>query len=196
MNLRIKKYSRNLFDISIIDEVIKINDLENISLDIGSGEGEFISKLAKENPKDFFIGIEIKYGRILKSLKRVDNFGLKNIKFIYGDISNLLGTVLISKNIKKIFINNPDPWPKDKHIKKRIIKSDLLDKLYKLMKRKGQIIIKTDSQDYLNFIKKEISNSKFKVWQKYKDHKLPLSKFQENYNKINKKIYAIVINKN
>ena len=128
MNLRIKKYSRNLFDISIIDEVIKINDLENISLDIGSGEGEFISKLAKENPKDFFIGIEIKYGRILKSLKRVDNFGLKNIKFIYGDISNLLGTVLILKNLKKIFINNPDPWPKDKHIKKRIIKSDLLDK--------------------------------------------------------------------
>ena len=196
MNLRIKKYSRNLFDISIIDEVMEINDLKNISLDIGSGEGEFISKLAKENPKDFFIGIEIKYGRILKSLKRVDNFGLKNIKFIYGDISNLLGTVLISKNIKKIFINNPDSWPKDKHIKKRIIKSDLLDKLYKLMKRKGQIIIKTDSQDYLNFIKKEISNSKFKVWKKNKDHKLPLSKFQENYNKINKKIYAIVINKN
>ena len=64
------------------------------------------------------------------------------------------------------------------------------------MKRKGQIIIKTDSQDYLNFIKKEISNSKFKVWKKNKDHKLPLSKFQENYNKINKKIYAIVINKN
>ena len=110
MNLRIKKYNKNFFDISIIDEVIKINDLENISLDIGSGEGEFISKLAKENPKDFFIGIEIKYGRILKSLKRVDNLGLKNIKFIYGDISNLLGTILISKNIKKIFINNPDPW--------------------------------------------------------------------------------------
>ena len=196
MNLRIKKYSRNLFDISIIDEVIKINDLKNISLDIGSGEGEFISKLAKENPKDFFIGIEIKYGRILKSLKRVNNFGLKNIKFIHGDINNLLGTVLISKNIKKIFINNPDPWPKDKHIKKRILKSDLLDKLYKLLQRKGQVLIKTDSQDYLNFIKKEINNSKFKVWKKNKDCKLPLSKFQENYNKINKKIYAIVINKN
>ena len=196
MNLRIKKYSRNLFDISIIDEVIKINDLKNISLDIGSGEGEFISKLAKENPKDFFIGIEIKYGRILKSLKRVNNFGLKNIKFIHGDINNLLGTVLISKNIKKIFINNPDPWPKDKHIKKRILKSDLLDKLYKLLQRKGQVLIKTDSQDYLNFIKKEINNSKFKVWRKNEDCKLPLSKFQENYNKINKKIYAIVINKN
>ena len=196
MNLRIKKYSRNLFDISIIDEVIKINDLKNISLDIGSGEGEFISKLAKENPKDFFIGIEIKYGRILKSLKRVNNFGLKNIKFIYGDISNLLGTILISKNIKKIFINNPDPWPKDKHIKKRILKSDLLDKLYKLLQRKGQVLIKTDSQDYLNFIKKEINNSKFKVWRKNEDCKLPLSKFQENYDKINKKIYAIVINKN
>ena len=196
MNLRIKKYKKNFFDISIIDEVIKINDLKNICLDIGSGEGEFITKLAEENPKDFFIGVEIKYGRILKSLKRVDNLGLKNIKFIYGDISNLLGTILISKNIKKIFINNPDPWPKDKHLKKRIIKSDLLDKLYKLLKRKGQIIIKTDSQNYLNFIKEEINNSKFKVWKKNQDHKLPLSKFQKNYNKINKKIYAIVINKN
>ena len=196
MNLRIKKYNKNFIDISIIDEVIKINDLKNIYLDIGSGEGEFICKLAEENPKDFFIGVEIKYGRILKSLKKVDDLGLKNIKFIYGDISNLLGTILISKNIKKIFINNPDPWPKDKHLKKRIIKSDLLDKLYKLLKRKGQIIIKTDSQNYLNFIKEEINNSKFKVWKKNQDHKLPLSKFQENYNKINKKIYAIVINKN
>ena len=72
----------------------------------------------------------------------------------------------------------------------------MLDKLYKLLKRKGQIIIKTDSQNYLNFIKEEINNSKFKVWKKNQDHKLPLSKFQKNYNKINKKIYAIVINKN
>jgi len=67
MNLRIKKYNKNLIDISIIDEVVKFNNLSDISLDIGSGEGEFITELAIKNPKDFFIGVEIKYGRILKS---------------------------------------------------------------------------------------------------------------------------------
>ena len=124
MNLRIKKYNKNLIDISIIDEVVKFNNLSDISLDIGSGEGEFITELAIKNPKDFFIGVEIKYGRILKSLKKVDNLGLRNIKFIHGDINHMPGTILFSKNIKKIFINNPDPWPKDKHIDKRIIKTD------------------------------------------------------------------------
>ena len=170
MNLRIKKYNKNLIDISIIDEVVKFNNLSDISLDIGSGEGEFITELAIKNPKDFFIGVEIKYGRILKSLKKVHNLGLRNIKFIH----------------------DPDPWPKDKHIDKRIIKTDFLNKLYKVLKRKGKVIIKTDSQDYLNFIKEEINNSKFKIWKKNEELMLPLSKFQKNYNKI----YAIVINKN
>ena len=192
MNLRIKKYNKNLIDISIIDEVVKFNNLSDISLDIGSGEGEFITELAVKNPKDFFIGVEIKYGRILKSLKKVYNLGLRNIKFIHGDINHMPGTILFSKNIKKIFINNPDPWPKDKHIDKRIIKTDFLNKLYKVLKRKGKVIIKTDSQDYLNFIKEEINNSKFKIWKKNEELMLPLSKFQKNYNKI----YAIVINKN
>mgnify|MGYP001158527520 FL=1 len=192
MSLRIKKYNKNLIDISIIDEVVKFNNLSDISLDIGSGEGEFITELAIKNPEDFFIGVEIKYGRILKSLKKVHNLGLRNIKFIHGDINHMPGTILFSKNIRKIFINNPDPWPKDKHINKRIIKTDFLNKLYKVLKRKGKVIIKTDSQDYLNFIKEEINNSKFKIWKKNEELMLPLSKFQKNYNKI----YAIVINKN
>ncbi|NSW96952.1 hypothetical protein CL637_005415 [bacterium] len=117
---------------------------------------------------------------------------MRNIKFIHGDINHMPGTILFSKNIRKIFINNPDPWPKDKHINKRIIKTDFLNKLYKVLKRKGKVIIKTDSQDYLNFIKEEINNSKFKIWKKNEELMLPLSKFQKNYNKI----YAIVINKN
>ncbi|GIR29518.1 hypothetical protein CM15mP43_11420 [bacterium] len=128
----------------------------------------------------------------IKSLKKVHNLGLRNIKFIHGDINHMPGTILFSKNIRKIFINNPDPWPKDKHINKRIIKTDFLNKLYKVLKRKGKVIIKTDSQDYLNFIKEEINNSKFKIWKKNEELMLPLSKFQKNYNKI----YAIVINKN
>ena len=55
MNLRIKKYNKNLIDISIIDEVVKFNNLSDISLDIGSGEGEFITELAIKNPKDFLL---------------------------------------------------------------------------------------------------------------------------------------------
>ena len=46
------------------------------------------------------------------------------------------GTILLFKEYKKIYINNPDPWPKDKHINKRIIKTDFLNKLYKVLKEK------------------------------------------------------------
>ena len=121
MNLRIKKYNKNLIDISIIDEVVKFNNLNDISR-IGSGEGEFITELAVKNPKDFFIGVKF-YSFILKSLKKVYNLGLRNIKFD-GDINHMPVPSYL-KNIRKIFINNPDPWPKDKHINKNY-KTDFL----------------------------------------------------------------------
>ena len=75
-----------------------------------------------------------------------------------------------------------------------VIKADTFTykKNENILNAKGKVIIKTDSQDYLNFIKEEINNSKFKIWKKNEELMLPLSKFQKNYNKI----YAIVINKN
>ena len=55
MNLRIKKYNKNLIDISIIDEVVKFNNLNDISLDIGSGEGEFITEFKPSKPMEHLI---------------------------------------------------------------------------------------------------------------------------------------------
>jgi|TARA_B100000131_G_scaffold140295_1_gene136606 tRNA (guanine-N7-)-methyltransferase len=196
MNLKIYKYKQNYLDISKTDEIIKLNSEKNIILDIGSGEGEFLTELAIKNKNELHIGIEIKYGRIIKSLKRVDKIGLKNIKFIYGDINPIVESIFYSNNIKNIYINNPDPWPKDRHIKNRIIKSNLLNKLFQILIRNGEMIIKTDSSEYLEYMKKEINESKFKKWKSYKKNSLPLTKFQKDFKNTNKEIYALYLTKN
>ena len=126
MNLRINKYKQYLVDISLASSLSSFSRGKNISLDIGCGNGEFIAELALRNPTKYFIGLEIKYGRIIKCLKKAEINKLDNLKFILCDASLLIKEIIPKRSLNKVFINNPDPWPKDRHEKNRLMgKADI-----------------------------------------------------------------------
>jgi len=178
MNLRINKYPKYLIDISLASSLKNFTKDKNTSLDIGCGDGELLTELALNNPSKYFIGLEIKYGRIVKSLKKAELNKLKNLKFIFCDANLLIKEIIPKNSLNKVFINNPDPWPKDKHEKNRLINSNFLMNLHEI-------------------IKKEITKTRFATSTKKSlfDKTLPNTKFQKLFLKENKKIYSLKLQK-
>ena len=192
MKLKIKEFSNYLVDFSVVNFQKSLGN-KVIILDVGCGEGEFIVELASRHPGKEFLGVEIKYGRIIKCLRRTKLNGLSNLKFALCDATIFIEKILPSNSLNKVFINNPDPWPKEKHQKNKLIRASFLKALYSKMKRKGALYIKTDSREYFEKIKEDIKKTKFSIDRTKNnfDSSLTLTKFQELYKKENRKILGV-----
>ena len=192
MKLKIKEFSNYLVDFSVVNFQKSLGN-KVIILDVGCGEGEFIAELASRHPGKEFLGVEIKYGRIIKCLRRTKLNGLSNLKFALCDATIFIEKILPSNSLNKVFINNPDPWPKEKHQKNKLIRASFLKALYSKMKRKGALYIKTDSREYFEKIKEDIKKTKFSIDRTKNnfDSSLTLTKFQELYKKEDRKILGV-----
>lgn len=124
----------------------------NTVLEIGFGDGDFLIELASKNPDLNFIGIEIKKGRFIKAISAAHRQKLKNIKFLHFDASINLLQVFSPHSFYKIYINFPDPWPKDRHKKHRIITTTILDQFHKLTTDTAFIEIASDHKEYIEVI--------------------------------------------
>tara|TARA_Y100001970_G_C14247977_1_gene869664 strand:- start:3738 stop:4334 length:597 start_codon:yes stop_codon:yes gene_type:complete len=197
MKLKINQFSRYLIDPSLSSSLKNFTKGRSIYLDIGCGDGEFVTELAEKYPKKYFVGIEIKYGRIIKCLKKAKLNKNHNLRYMLADASIMLNQIIPPNSINKIFINNPDPWPKEKHEKNRILNSMFFTVLHKALKRRGFLYIKTDDRGYKSFIEKQISKSQFKKNNNLTrfDKSLPLTKFQKLYLNNNKRIYSFKLEK-
>ena len=112
-------------------------------LEIGFGNGDNLVNMSLNKPNDLFIGCDAYYNGCVKLLKKIVNKNIKNIKIWPDDIH------LIIKKFKKnffdlILILQPDPWPKKKHKKRRLIQQKFLDDLNQILKYEGKLIISTD----------------------------------------------------
>ena len=145
---------------------IELDELKNLSkeiyLEIGSGKGQFLLEMAKNNPDLYFIGIEKNVtcaGFVAKKL--VEN-EIENAKLIYNDASMVLDS-FAKGSVNTIFLNFSDPWPKKRHHKRRLTADSFLDKYFAILKDDGKIIFKTDNVDLFNDSKEVIETSKFKA---------------------------------
>ena len=120
-------------------------------LEIGFGYGENLIHLSKNNPDTLIIGCEIYEPGIANLVEKIEAENLKNIYIYPKNIFSLFDN-LQKNSFQKVFILYPDPWPKKKHFKRRLISEILLKKIYKILKKNGLIFISTDSADYLNVI--------------------------------------------
>ena len=139
----LKDYSHKFYLQEDQIQRIKFNkDNKNI-LEIGFGNGENLVHMSLNKPNDLFIGCDPYYNGCVKLLKKIVNQNIKNIRIWPDDIN------LIIKKFKRnffdlILILQPDPWPKKKHQKRRLIQQNFLDDLSKIMRDKGKLIISTD----------------------------------------------------
>lgn len=140
-----------------------LNNENDVALEIGFGDGDFLIQMARERPDLNYLGIEIKYGRFKKAVSLALSHGVSNVKLLHMDATVALDEVFNPETFVKVYINFPDPWPKDRHQKHRIINSSFLDRLSRIMKPEGSLEIASDHRDYMEHVLNVFSeHGKFK----------------------------------
>ena len=132
----------------------KFRDYRGFHLEIGFGNGEFLVYLAKVFPEALIIGIELSSRSLLNAMKRIRKEKISNIALLQGEGKFLLKNLFPSFFLTGIYINFPDPWPKGRHAKRRLITPEFLRILSQKLRRNGKLLITTDWMDYAEQIEK------------------------------------------
>ncbi|API90882.1 tRNA (guanine-N(7)-)-methyltransferase [Virgibacillus pantothenticus] len=121
-----------------------------IHLEIGTGKGQFIVEMAKQYPNINFIGIEVAKSIIVTAAQKVLVSEQLNIRLLHVDAERL--TELFAKDeLTKIYLNFSDPWPKNRHEKRRLTYYTFLDKYKEVLRPNGEIILKTDNMGLFEY---------------------------------------------
>ena len=138
-----------------INKDIRISDLtknsRKIYIEICSGNGHFLVELAENYPEYYFIGVEIKKKRVLKSIYKSNYYKLENIAWANIDGKLFLENYINDNSIDGLYINFPDPWTKKRHIKNRIIQEDFVDFSSKKLKTKSFLYLVSDNLNYMEW---------------------------------------------
>ena len=125
-----------------------------IYIEIGMGKGDFLIENATKYPNINFIGIE-KYDSVLvRAIQKSNDLELKNFKLIRMDANEI--KEVFDHEIDLIYLNFSDPWPKDRHTKRRLTSSIFLEKYTYIFKNKNHIIMKTDNNNLFEYSKESL----------------------------------------
>jgi tRNA (guanine-N7-)-methyltransferase len=164
------------------------SDQHNLVIEIGFGDGAALIASALKNPDKNFIGIEVYDSGLGQCLNAINQHKIKNIRLIYGDAVEVFEQFITKKSVEKINILFPDPWPKKRHHKRRLINKRFLALLSKSLINKGIVNVSTDWEDYAQQI--ELT---FKESNQFKEIKSELrdlkTKFEKRGIKLGHKIF-------
>ncbi|MDO5291149.1 MAG: tRNA (guanosine(46)-N7)-methyltransferase TrmB [bacterium] len=135
------------------NEVFK-ND-NPIHIEIGMGKGQFVSTLASQNPEINYIGIEKFSSVLVRAIEKQDELQLPNLFLIRMDAEEL-EEVFAEGEIARIYLNFSDPWPKDRHAKRRLTSRQFFARYDKVLKEDGRVIFKTDNRILFDFSLEEV----------------------------------------
>lgn len=120
-----------------------------IDIEIGMGKGDFIIGMAKQNPNINYIGIEMYDSVIVRAVQKLENEYVSNLKLIRMDANEI--DKVFEKEVNTIYLNFSDPWPKERHSKRRLTSHNLLSKYDSLFSGTKKICQKTDNIDLFAF---------------------------------------------
>lgn len=139
-----------------------------IHIEIGMGKGKFLTQLANENPNINYIGIE-KYSSVLiRAIEKRKELDIENLFFIRFE-AEYINDIFDTNEIDRVYLNFSDPWPKDRHAKRRLTSKEFLSRYDKLLVPKGYVIFKTDNRDLFDFSLEEVELAGWKLLNKTYD---------------------------
>lgn len=121
-----------------------------IHIEVGMGKGKFIMTLAKMHPEINYIGIEKYSSVLLRALQKSEEYEGDNIMFIRMDAEEI-ADVFDKDEIDQIYLNFSDPWPKDRHAKRRLTSKEFLARYDQFLKKDGRVTFKTDNRPLFDF---------------------------------------------
>jgi tRNA (guanine-N7-)-methyltransferase len=139
---------------------INCDSSELLNLEIGCGHGHWLTSFAEIAKERKFIGIDLITKRIAKANQKVSKRLLKNISFLKAEATEFLTALPLNILLQDCFVMYPDPWPKNRHHKRRLINQSFLDLLAENCTNTSKLYFMTDHLDYFRWSKQTISNSK------------------------------------
>jgi tRNA (guanine-N7-)-methyltransferase len=124
-----------------------------------SGNGDWIIEKALANPDVEWIAIEKRFDRVRKIWSKRENHSIKNLTIACGMAQTITTHFLVEGSIERIYINFPDPWPKDRHAKHRIFQGPFIEDMARVLKPGGRLIAATDDAPYSEQIAHEVLQS-------------------------------------
>lgn len=126
-----------------------------IHIEIGMGKGKFIHTMAKEHPGINYVGIEKYSSVLLRAIQKMEQEELPNLRFIRMDAEEIT-EVFGPGEVDRIYLNFSDPWPKDRHAKRRLPSREYLARYDHILKKEGWIEFKTDNRALFDFAVEEL----------------------------------------
>ncbi len=130
----------------------------SFTCEIGAGHGHFLTAYAAAHPDQVCVGIDIIGERVERANRKRDRAGLTQLHFLHAEARLFLETLPPETMISKIFILFPDPWPKKRHHKHRIIQPEFLTLLRSRVRSDAQLFFRTDHQPYFNHAQKAVGD--------------------------------------
>lgn len=127
-----------------------------IHIEIGMGKGRFIHTMAKEHPDINYVGIEKYSSVLLRAIQKMEEEELPNLRFIRMDAENI-AKVFAPGEVGRIYLNFSDPWPKDRHAKRRLPSREFLARYDVILQKDGRLEFKTDNFDLFRFAVEELA---------------------------------------
>ena len=130
-----------------------------VIMEIGSGMGEATAQIAKANPEVGYVAVEMHSPGLAALLILINQMELENIKLIREDATYLLANHIPDNSLDGIHLLFPDPWPKNRQHKRRMVQSEFIEMVGRKLKQGGYIHIATDWQPYSDWIKVRFDKS-------------------------------------
>lgn len=135
-----------------------------VCIEVGMGKGQFIMELARRNPQNNYVGIEKYSSVLLRALEKMEKEEqpLENLVFIRMDAENI-EKVFAEEEVSKIYLNFSDPWPKDRHAKRRLTSKEFMKRYDRILKKDGVVEFKTDNRPLFDFSLESVVEAGWKL---------------------------------
>ncbi|NBB96177.1 MAG: tRNA (guanosine(46)-N7)-methyltransferase TrmB [Planctomycetes bacterium] len=130
-----------------------------LEVEIGVGKGTFILARAKQRPEVNLLGIEYAASYAAYAADRARRAGLENVRLLAADAETIVGQHLADASVLRVHIYFPDPWPKRRHLRRRLIQPPFIDHVRRVLPPGGQLLIVTDHRDYFEHMQRVLHDA-------------------------------------
>ncbi|WP_193213734.1 tRNA (guanosine(46)-N7)-methyltransferase TrmB [Luteolibacter marinus] len=137
------------------DEIVRAG--RPLEVDLGCGDGRFLLGMAGHHPERDFLGVERLLGRVRKVAKKIGKHGLTNARVLRLESRYTVEWLLPRASVSRLHLLCPDPWPKLRHHRRRLIQQDFLQAVWDTLEPGGEFLFKTDHPEYFEWAGEKIA---------------------------------------